>query len=160
MDKHLVSTIISKYSGKIEKIQITPLMGGSIHQVSLIIAGHHKFVLKLTDISNNDMFEKEVNGLELLRNANCIRIPQTIGNGTMDGVAFIVMEYINRSACNAAFWKDFGLRLANLHKMNDAAFGLHFDNYIGSLLQYNNFKKDGIEFFIKNFSEKDLVFNQ
>jgi len=93
------------------------------------------------------MFDAETKGLKLLRNANAIEIPAVIGTGEDDDHQFILLDFIEQGPQSRSYWKDFGVRLANLHKTSTLQFGLDHDNYIGSLPQVNTTRESWIDFF-------------
>jgi fructosamine-3-kinase len=93
------------------------------------------------------MFEKEFSGLHLLNHAGCIRVPEPILCGEAKGIFFIVMECINKGRPCADFWQKFAEGLAGLHKQTQHSFGLHEDNYIGSLQQQNKYSGSWAEFY-------------
>ncbi|NJO03232.1 MAG: fructosamine kinase family protein, partial [Bacteroidia bacterium] len=58
-------------------------------------------------------------------------------------------EFIHSSTPHPSFWEHFGQSLAALHRHRHHQYGLHFDNYIGSLPQHNAYLEDGLQFFIE-----------
>jgi protein-ribulosamine 3-kinase len=102
------------------------------------------------------MFEMEARGLSILHSANAIKIPEVIVTGDADGISYLVLEFIDPGTRRSDFWKDFGRKLAALHRHSSGSFGLDHDNYIGSLQQSNLQRKTWIEFFITERLEKQI----
>jgi fructosamine-3-kinase len=94
------------------------------------------------------MFEKEAKGLEILRGAGALEVPETVLFGENDDTAFLVLKRIKSAPKKPEFWEDFGRKLAELHRNENNKFGLDHDNYIGSLVQINGFCDTWSEFFI------------
>jgi len=104
------------------------------------------------------MFDAEAKGLKLLRNANAIEIPTVIGIGEDDDNQFILLDFIEQGPQTRSYWKDLGVRLANLHKTTTLHFGLDHDNYIGSLRQFNPTSQSWIDFFVHQRLNVQLKF--
>lgn len=83
------------------------------------------------------IFEKEVQGLEALRQSNSFRIPEVYAYGEIEDSAYLLLENIESGARNEKFWNRFAESLAKLHHTTTENYGFEDDNYIGSLPQYN-----------------------
>ncbi len=96
------------------------------------------------------MFKKEAFGLQKLRSAKALRIPEVFGYGTIEKEAYLLLEYLPSASKTTNFWKEFGEGLVKQHQVSQATFGLEQDNYIGSLPQYNICNiTDAAEFYIE-----------
>lgn len=84
-----------------------------------------------------DMFEKEAQGLDLLRKTDLISIPRVIHCAEVGTHSLLVLEYIEKGITDVNHWRKLGEGLALLHKETQSYFGLSYDNYIGSLEQIN-----------------------
>ncbi len=102
------------------------------------------------------MFEAEARGLQLLKNTQTFRIPEVVSHGETEGQAFLLMEYIAPGPEKTNYATDFGHTLAQLHQHTAPVFGLDHNNYIGSLLQYNNSNTSAAEFYIENRLQPQL----
>ncbi len=94
------------------------------------------------------MFESERKGLQHLRQPSVIDIPEVFAAGQAGSFQFILMELITKAPVARRYWEMLGERLAQLHRVTAARFGLDHDNYIGSLPQSNAQHDTWIEFFI------------
>jgi fructosamine-3-kinase len=113
---------------------IKPVAGGSISDAfKLEMKSGENYFLKLNYIITNSMFLKEGTGLIELRKPGVIRIPNVI----LAESSFILMEYIESGAKTKNFFKNFGCKLAELHKFKGSSFGFYEDNFIGSNVQRN-----------------------
>lgn len=132
--------------------------GGDINEVFLVKSNIGKFVVKLnTEKDFPEVFKKEAAGLRQLAKANVIRIPNAIDNGVFKETGYLLLEHIETTNKAKDFWQDFGKKLANLHANTQGTFGLEYDNYIGSLKQYNHSKtKDAATFYIDKRLEPQL----
>lgn len=122
--------------------------GGSINRSFRIGTNNGDLFLKYNASAPKDFFEKEAEGLKLLKSASTnIRIPDVVAYGSPSGDSpgFLVIEFIDSgSSGNAA---EFGASMAELHQTHSEQFGLSEDNYIGSLPQSNQNHSDWSAFF-------------
>jgi fructosamine-3-kinase len=122
--------------------------GGSINEAYRVETNMGPLFLKLNRSAPNDFFEKEAEGLKLLKSAGIkLRIPDVIafGKPSRSCPGFLLMEYIEEGRSGDSF--TFGAELAKLHQTTAEAFGLHTDNYIGSLPQSNRRHERWADFF-------------
>ena len=131
--------------------------GGSINDTRMVETTAGNFFVKVNSASRYPgMFEKEAKGLELLRAAGEISVPEVVGFGEDGHDAFLVLKYIESAGKKAGFWQDFGRRMAALHRHTDELFGLDHDNYIGSLPQSNTRHHTWEEFFMTERLEPQI----
>jgi fructosamine-3-kinase len=118
--------------------QVTPLGGGDINQARLLETGSGRYFLKMNTLAVSlDMFRTEAAGLKLIRETETIRSPNVLGCEQVGNTAFLLLEFIESGRRSDGFWTNFGVSLAEMHRAPQPAFGLSFDNYIGSLPQAN-----------------------
>jgi fructosamine-3-kinase len=126
------------------------LSGGDINSVYHIKTNDDHFVIKVNDVDAfPGMFQKEANGLMVLRDTRSIDVPQVLGFGDFEDSTYLLLEYKESGIVDRQFWELFGHQLAALHRNSRESFGFDEDNYIGSLPQYNRNKKPASEFFIE-----------
>lgn len=131
--------------------RVDPVGGGDINEAYRLHTGPGTFFLKTNRLPQSArMFETEAEGLKLLREAQALRIPEVIATGQAGADAFLLLEFIPAGSPGPSFWEDFGRRLARLHHAARPYFGLHFDNYIGSLPQLNGRFPSFCELYIEN----------
>jgi protein-ribulosamine 3-kinase len=94
------------------------------------------------------MLEAERKGLQHLRQAAVIDVPEVFTTGQAGSFQFIMMALIVKAPLAKRYWEMLGERLAQLHRVTAARFGLDHDNYIGSLPQSNAQHLAWIDFFI------------
>jgi protein-ribulosamine 3-kinase len=122
--------------------------GGSINQAYRVETNNGPLFLKLNRSAPDDFFEKEAEGLRLLKSAGSgLRIPEVIAaeRPADNRPAFLLMEYIETGRSGDSF--AFGEKLADLHKNGANLFGLDHNNYIGSLPQSNRQHSRWSDFF-------------
>lgn len=126
----------------------TPVGGGDINEARLLYTDSGRYFLKMNDHpAALDMFEAEAAGLRLIQAEKTIRTPAVVGYNQSGHKAFLLLEYIESGHRSAGFWQDFGRQLAQLHHRPQPHFGLHRDNYIGSLPQPNPILEDWPAFY-------------
>lgn len=120
-----------------------PISGGDINQAALLhcVDQRQLFIKYNTAAVAAEMLSTEAKSLQVLQAAQAIRIPQIIAQGqTPDGIAFLLLEYIQPGSRHPAFWQQFGTSLAALHRNTAPQFGLDHANFIGSLPQINQWQ--------------------
>lgn len=121
-----------------------PVGGGCINNgARLVTTSGQTFFLKTNSQSPSDMFEREAEGLEELRQAGGPRVPEAF----LHGKEFILLEDLAPAGRGPDYWRAFGRQLAQLHNHTHPGFGFHHDNYIGSTPQPNPWTEDGYTFF-------------
>ncbi|MBS4033871.1 MAG: fructosamine kinase family protein [Ignavibacterium sp.] len=132
MKQNLKSKIESIINGNI--VNTSSLSGGCISDSQLITTGSgKKYFVKVNYRQPDDMFIKEANGLNELKKANAIRIPEVLSAESN----FILLEAIESGTRIKNFFEDFGKKFAQMHKFTSYRFGFYENNYIGSTPQIN-----------------------
>lgn len=136
---------------------ITSLAGGSINQVYLLTTHEGKKVIKVNSSSKfPGMFPAEKEGLEALEQAEAFDVPKVYDCGELEDKAFLLLEHKNEGPQKSHFWKVFGEQLSNLHQTTSEKFGFSSSNYIGSLPQYNEYRKSAAEFYLSQRLEPQM----
>ncbi len=123
--------------------------GGCIAQTTMLetISGKTYF---LKSGFSNGIFLNEANGLNELRKADCIRIPQVIAVDQQ----FLLLEHIRSGAKANSFFIEFGQQFASLHQFTSQQFGFYENNFIGASPQINTSKEqpeqDWTDFYFNN----------
>lgn len=113
--------------------------GGDINETFCLFTLNDKYFLKINDANKYpDMFQKEANGLDLLRKNSSLIVPSVIKHGIVHKQQYLLVEWVEKGTIQKNTWENFGIELARMHKQPQEYFGLHEDNYIGSLQQINS----------------------
>lgn len=96
------------------------------------------------------MFQKEAEGLNALRDATQLKVPEVIKVGEVEDQQYLLLEWIENESATNRHWINFGQGLAKLHQQRQEYFGWVNDNYIGSLEQVNDKCNTWPDFFIKH----------
>lgn len=96
------------------------------------------------------MFEAEAEGLQELRSARAIRVPEVLACGVTGGECFLELERLTFDRVTAETERQFGEQLARLHRHTAKRFGWHRDNTIGLTLQQNDWCDNWVDFFRKH----------
>ena len=131
-------------------IEVKPVGGGDISQAAQIrlIDGSHALIKWHTSLLPG-MFTAERRGLELLRAAGALRVPQVLAQNeaTTECPAFIVIEWLDTGSKSPSGAEALGTGLAALHHVTAASYGLDHDNFIGANPQPNRPTDDWVSFF-------------
>ena len=112
--------------------------GGDINTTYILAAGSQQYFVKCNDLAAPDLFQKEYNGLQLLKNKSRLHTPAPVVYGVFGTTSYLVMECLVPSSFTVDTWQALGEGLAGMHKLTQTQFGLYEDNYIGSLSQPNH----------------------
>jgi fructosamine-3-kinase len=121
--------------------------GGDISAAWRLQTTDGPLFLKTAKASGFDMFEAEANGLSELADANAIRVPDVRAVTNYGDEAFIALEWIEFGAPETETSREFGQKLAALHRQTQEQHGWHRDNYLGLTPQPNNFTDNWLDFF-------------
>ncbi len=158
--KKAVTEILSRHTSSRPTINsISPIGGGCINDAHRVDTSVGRYFVKWNHATRYPgMFESEARGLNLLKGASALRVPEVIGHQHAGTDSLLLLEYIEPASQQSTFWDDFGAGLADLHSVQpaDGQFGLDHDNYIGSLPQTNKNNSNWIEFFITERLEVQL----
>ena len=95
--------------------QLTPVAGGDIcDSFTLTVDGGDTYFVKTQNASLIDMFHAEQKGLEALRQCDTMRVPQPLGVAQEDGIALLVMSYLNLHQKTEAGQQKLGRALAGM----------------------------------------------
>jgi fructosamine-3-kinase len=150
--KSKVEEVLSKSLEKEVKIEMAIVQsGGSINDAFKLETNIGPYFLKTNSASKYPkMFQREMEGLLELSSQGSLRIPKPILYHDFDSESILIMEFIQKGSPSDGFWKYFGQQLATMHQESNDNFGFETDNYIGSLIQTNNWTSSWSEFFISN----------
>jgi len=127
-----------------------PVAGGCINQGGKITTPDGHFFLKWNHATKfPQMFLAEARGLQIIRQAESIRVPAVVQVAQTEEWQYLLLEWIDGVAPSAHDWHTLGEQLAALHHHSSTHFGLDHDNYIGSLPQKNNPTDNWIPFLIE-----------
>jgi fructosamine-3-kinase len=113
-----------------------PLAGGDINQAyQLELASGASVFMKTNDRAPAEMFVTEATGLQWLREAGALRIPEVLAASSSP--PFLVLELLEPGRRRADFDEALGRGLALLHRAGASGFGWEHDNFIGPLPQSN-----------------------
>ncbi len=156
MHDSLIQYLKRKYN--LQKLKATRVGGGDINSTFYLTSERGLNFLKYnTSHDFARMFEREADGLALLKESGAIRIPKVLEYGEENGISFLLLEWIkSRPETSPTFWQNFGQQLADLHQSTRPNFGLSHANFIGNLAQYNNDQENGVDFLIYERFEPQL----
>jgi fructosamine-3-kinase len=125
-----------------------PVHGGSIHRC-VRWPGERDAFVKLAGPESLETYESEAAGLDDLRAAQALRVPQVLAVGVAGEHALLALEWLDLSsdvARESAVQARLGERLAAQHRRTAPRFGWRRDNVIGSTPQPNDEDDDWVRF--------------
>jgi len=130
--------------------RLQPVLGGDINEAYRISAADGQdYFLKTHQNPPEDLYTREAEGLNWLREADAIRIPQCFHHSSRRGAepALLILEWIDSAPPCPNHDELLGRGLAKIHLKTEAEFGLPETNYIGSLHQRNRKHKTWHDFY-------------
>ena len=124
----------------------TPVGGGCIHSAYCIDGDDKSYFVKLNSAECASMFEAEAQALQEMAATQTVKVPQPVCQGTAEGAAYLVLEWLPLRSCHAAGDRILGRRLADMHRIEQPYYGWTQDNFIGSTPQRNDHANDWTEF--------------
>lgn len=142
------SGILHEIGDRTPVIGVQSVSGGSISEAYTITTETATYFVKHNPNVTEDFFQKEAEGLRLLRQTGTLRVPEVYGYSTSGSAVhhFIVMEWLRGTHANDTE-EQLGRGLALLHSSYNDQYGLFEDNYIGALPQPNGWYEDWVVFF-------------
>jgi fructosamine-3-kinase len=149
--QHLQEKFSQFFQTDVQINNISPAHGGDINQCFILDTTAGQYFIKINAaLFGRDFFEKEARGLMALLETGTLKTPQPLFDGKFHQEIYLVMEYLLPGVKGPAFWPSFAKGLALLHKKSNTEFGWYESNFIGRLVQQNNFTADWISFYIDN----------
>jgi len=154
INQHLIeildNTLEQHVNSKAETKVVKTVSGGSINNCYQLEYASERFFLKLNSAQAfPNMFLAEAEGLSQIANENKIAVPRVIAKGEAGGEQFLLMKWIDKGPNTKRSQELLGRELADLHRSSNSYFGLNYDNYMGSLPQYNGEYASFSDFFIE-----------
>ncbi|HKO50698.1 MAG TPA: fructosamine kinase family protein [Polyangiaceae bacterium] len=123
--------------------------GGDINDAfELGLADGTSVFLKTNVRAPPTLFAAEARGLEFLRQARALRIPEVLSVSASDELPpFLLLEFIRSANRRPGFDEQLGRGLSNLHRFGAASFGFEDSNFIGRLVQENHAQASWADFY-------------
>lgn len=128
-----------------EVLGTRPVGGGCINQGAALRTSRGSFFLKWNRDAGHRFFQVEAEGLEALAASGSVRVPAIVARSRPgDGVAWLLLEWVEEGRPGRDSWFRLGRELAALHRgaVAGGRFGWRGDNLIGSLPQPNGWADD------------------
>ena len=126
----------------------SPASGGCINNGGRVVGQNGRAFLKWNSAAEfPGMFVAEAKGLDELKKADGCRVPEVIATYEGDLNDALLLEYIEPGRPSAHDWFNFGYQLAHIHQATSEKFGLDQANYMGSLIQSNQWHDEFPAFF-------------
>lgn len=126
-----------------------PLAGGDINQArELVLADGRRVFLKFSPRAPLEMFAAEARGLDFLREARALRVPEVLAHSAVhEQPSFLLLEAIRSGRPARNHDEALGRGLAALHRASPRSFGFEQPNFIGRLPQSNRAHASWAEFY-------------
>ncbi|MDD4777011.1 MAG: fructosamine kinase family protein [Fermentimonas sp.] len=146
MIKDILSYISDTVSEDINSTRA--VTGGSISSAYLLETSNRNYFLKINKAPVAiEMFHAEQKGLDAIEKTETISVPHVHLVDSLEGKAFILMDYVENRRPDSNDYARLGRELASLHMIKQDNFGFSSDNFIGSLPQKNRIHTNWVEFY-------------
>lgn len=149
---YLKEVLPARLGSSFRLLSVHPEGGGCISQALRLVTTHGAFFLKWNASCPSDLFVREAEGLQALKNAigGEMVIPEVVLMGEVGEVpGFILLEFLEPGVVSHQEEK-LGQGLAYLHRSRGINFGFSHDNYCGATPQRNSWSDNWATFFIQN----------
>jgi protein-ribulosamine 3-kinase len=114
--------------------QAASVGGGSIARAYwCVLENRREVFVKTAADAPPDMFECEAESLARMAETRTVRVPRVLGSGA----GWLLLEWLEPGGESRSGWKQLGVQLARMHRVQGDSFGWNRDNYIGPLPQPN-----------------------
>ncbi len=131
-----------------------PVGGGCINNAMRLQTGQGRYLLKYNRDALPGLFEYEARGLEQIAATHTVRVPAVLAYQAASDryPAWILLEWLEGP--RSSDYARLGEQVAELHRQGISpqtppAYGLGYDNYLGSTLQVNGWEPDWARFFAR-----------
>jgi len=122
--------------------------GGDINETYTVDTNRGLFFMKLNSASDFPlMFQKEAEGLKALQQASLLKVPEVVATGEYEGQQYLLLEWLEKTLHATYLGEQFAKGLAQLHRITNSHFGWTSCNFIGSLVQTNEYNTLWKEFY-------------
>ena len=135
---------------KVRFVSSRLLGGGCINHALKLSLSVGDFFLKWNANAPADLFLKEAEGLNEMRQAEnpWLIIPKVIWTKEVNDLSgLLLMEYLQTPITTLGFDERLGRGIAHLHRKTASAFGFHHPNYCGITVQDNSWTDNWPDFF-------------
>jgi protein-ribulosamine 3-kinase len=146
----IAQDIVDTTRSDFDLLSADPVGGGCIHTALRLegegAEGRKRYFAKANTTEHAAMFAAEADGLDALRNAGALRVPNVVARGDDGDDAWLVLEWLELAALGEHAATSLGEALARQHRIPQARFGWARDNFIGSTPQSNGWSDDWLAF--------------
>jgi fructosamine-3-kinase len=143
----LAAEIGKTLGARLQPKPVSRVHGGSINECYRWESNAGPIFVKVAPLAGRGMLEAEAAGLEELRRAHAVRVPQPLGIAATQREVALALEWIELRGASRSCDAALGEQLAAQHGVTAAAFGWLRDNTIGSSPQLNGWCDDWVRFF-------------
>jgi fructosamine-3-kinase len=146
MSGDLAAAMAAALGREIAATPETMVHGGCINECFRWQTGQGPVFVKRAPLARRAMLDAEVDGLERLRQAGALRVPEILASGNTVDEAFLALEWLDFVEPDATSEERFGETLAWQHRNRGPDYGLERDNFIGATPQSNAVTGDWVAF--------------
>lgn len=120
-----------------------PVSGGDINEAYQVVAGGRTYFIKVQPNHPASYFQHEINGLRAL--GHIVNTPTPLYNGTIDGDAYLILNWLDESIGSQA---DLGRMVAKLHQQHQDRFGFVDNHQTKALVKNNKWNDSWTDFYV------------
>jgi fructosamine-3-kinase len=148
LDLERVIGELKRRSGiRVDTNRVRSVVGGSINQAFCLLADPEPLFVKINAAHALPVFEAEVEGLEALRSAEGVSVPETVDVGCVGETSYLALRWVEFSSKTKSAEHLLGVALAQQHRDIAEQFGWHRENTIGATPQRNTLMCNWSDFF-------------
>lgn len=149
MMKQMIQEIIRGVGDTSFVEAIRSVSGGDINDAFFVETGKQCYFVKINPDAVGNFFSYEADGLRILQATETLPVPDVYFEGEKDGTPILVLEWVKDKHTQSTE-EELGHGLAYMHQTYGQAFGLDYDNYIGTMRQPNSWHREWLSFYGDN----------
>lgn len=135
---------------EIDRLNIRAVGGGDAVRAWQLHTPGRRVFLKTCPPGQKKMLADEADCLTALAKTGALRLPEILGRGQTDRLAWLALEYLQLEPRNSTVDERLGRQLAALHSHSGEQHGWHIDNHIGPSPQINTPEDSWAVFFARH----------
>ena len=154
LEKALSEALSKALQSEQKVLRLEAVSGGCINNAFKLITSYNQYFAKVNHGVYLPVFRQEAAALEIIKAANEVKVPDVLafgaGSSENKNYSFLILEYLELGNGKAPSQSLLGTQLARLHRHGSNAYGWEDDNWIGSIIQKNDWKENWAEFWQEN----------
>ena len=145
--EHSIGELKRRFGIRTDTKDVKSIFGGNINRAFCLSTDSESLFVKINAARALSFFEAEADGLEALRTAEGVSVPEIVDVGCAGEISYLALRWIEFSSKTKSAEHLLGMALAQQHRDTAEQFGWYRENTIGATPQRNTFMCNWSDFF-------------